>query len=160
MKTSTANLLATRAFGRHLRAMLLIILPPLCWLLFFCALSVQTLYAQKVAVIGIDATNGTAPDNTTVFTQNDGFSFVATQNLTAGSVIYFTNAYYKNTITSFRKSTNLGDDPNKWGVKYTVPTGGLTKGTVVKLVETTSSSIAFDITRSSGSCGITKVLSC
>jgi PA domain/Secretion system C-terminal sorting domain/Calx-beta domain len=73
----------------------------------------------------------------------DGFSFVALQNLTAGTVIYFTeNAFDKSTLT-FSGAEGV--------MQWTVPAGGLARGQVVVATETSAN--VFTTTCSSGGCG-------
>lgn len=87
-------------------------------------------YSQKVAVIGI---NHVTPD---------GFTFVATENIPNGEVIYFTENEYSN-------STNRFIDQTESVVKFTA-TSGLSKGTVVYVKEISSD--IFTVT-SSGNTG-------
>ncbi len=90
-----------------------------------------------VAIVGVN--HGASPDP-------DGVSFVANQNLVAGTEIYFTDSPYNNTTLTFGTIESV--------VKYTVPTGGLAKGQVVYFVETGLSTNLFTLTCSAGSnCG-------
>ncbi len=106
--------------------------------LLFLSISV---HAQLVAICGF---NSETPD---------GFSFVALTNLTAGTVIYFTDGPYVSSSNSFNTSSS-----SDGVMSYTVPAGGLTEGTLIRAVE--SSSNNFTLTRSGGgSTGAMSVLS-
>lgn len=101
-------------------------------LLTFC-----TGYAQKVVIIGMNhVSNGPA---------NDGFTFVATENIPAGEVIYFTDIEYAS------GSNNFPTYPGEAVIKYTVGAGGLNKGIVVYMREISSNT--FSIACTSGNCG-------
>jgi hypothetical protein len=138
MKTVITTHLATRAFGTHIRAMLLLFLLPL---------SISAVFGQKVAVIGIDHSSPAANGG-----DYDGISFVATENLVAGTVFYFTNGLYDAPNSRFR-SLSASDDGIKFIAKYTVPAGGIAKGVVVYIQETNQTSNTLATTCSSGSCG-------
>jgi hypothetical protein len=107
----------------------------------------NTLLAQKVAVIGIDHSSPAANGG-----DYDGISFVATENLVAGTIFYFTNGLYDAPNTRFR-SLSASDDGIKFIAKYTVPVGGIAKGVVVYIQETNQTSNTLATTCSSGSCG-------
>jgi hypothetical protein len=138
MKAFTTTHLETRAFGAHLRALLLLFLLPL---------SISAVFGQKVAVVGIDHSSPSVGGG-----DYDGISFVATENLVAGTVFYFTNGLYDAPNTRFR-SLSAGDDGIKFIAKYTVPAGGVAKGVVVYIQETNQTSNVLATTCSSGSCG-------
>ena len=108
---------------------------------FVClALTLSSLWAQKVAIVGMNHISGSAGD--------DGFTFVALEDLPAGEVIYFTDNEYSDSANAF----TFGIGTTGEGViKYTVGAGGLAKGVVVFMNETGSNS--FTITCSSGNCG-------
>ena len=130
----------------------------ICLLFLGFMFSGNTLLAQKVAVVGTDHSGVAGSGN------YDGFSFVATQALTAGDIIYFTNNYYNAATTRFRVSTDglpnaNGDNTNKFIAKYVVPAGGLAKGIVVYLRETDNTSNVLGATCSSGSCGTVSLIS-
>lgn len=122
--------------------------------LFFLGLmfSGNTLLAQKVAVIGIDHSSPTLNGG-----DYDGISFVATENLVAGTVFYFTNGLYDAPNSRFR-SLSASDDGIKFIAKYTVPVGGIAKGVVVYIQETNQTSNTLATTCSSGSCGTASFL--
>jgi hypothetical protein len=117
--------------------------------LFFLGfmISGNTILAQKVAVIGIDHSSPAANGG-----DYDGISFVATENLVAGTIFYFTNGLYDAPNTRFR-SLSASDDGIKFIAKYTVPVGGIAKGVVVYIQETNQTSNTLATTCSSGSCG-------
>jgi Secretion system C-terminal sorting domain/Calx-beta domain len=119
----------------------------ICILLLGFVFSGNTLLAQKVAVVGIDHSSPAANGG-----DYDGISFVATENLVAGTVFYFTNGLYDAPNTRFR-SLSASDDGIKFIVKYTVPVGGIAKGVVVYIQETNQTSNTLATTCSSGSCG-------
>ncbi len=119
----------------------------ICLLILGFMLSGSNLFAQKVAVIGIDHSSPAANGG-----DYDGISFVATENLIAGTVFYFTNGIYDAPNTRFR-SLSASDDGNKFVIKYTVPAGGVAKGVVVYIQETNQTSNTVATTCSSGSCG-------
>lgn len=119
----------------------------ICLLLLGFVFSGNTLLAQKVAVVGIDHSSPSAGGG-----DYDGISFVATENLIAGTVFYFTNGLYDAPNTRFR-SLSASDDGIKFIAKYTVPAGGIAKGVVVYIQETNQTSNTLATTCSSGSCG-------
>jgi Secretion system C-terminal sorting domain/Calx-beta domain len=119
----------------------------ICILLLGFVFSGNTLLAQKIAVVGIDHSSPAANGG-----DYDGISFVATENLIAGTVFYFTNGLYDSPNTRFR-SLNAADDGIKFIIKYTVPVGGIAKGVVVYIQETNQTSNTLATTCSSGSCG-------
>ncbi|MEZ4827034.1 MAG: T9SS type A sorting domain-containing protein [Bacteroidia bacterium] len=91
--------------------------------------------AQKVAICGFNTDD------------QDGFSFVALDNLTGGAFIYFTDGAYVASSNSFDISGG-----NEALVAYTVPAGGLPVGQVITLVENANpNQNTFTITRSGGS---------
>ena len=73
----------------------------------------------------------------------DGFSFVALQNLTAGTLIYFTENPFDRSTLTFSGAEGV--------MQWTVPAGGLARGQVVVATETSANT--FTTTCSSGSCG-------
>jgi hypothetical protein len=73
MKAFTTTHLSTRAFGAHIRAMLLLFLLPL---------SISAVFGQKIAVIGIDHSSPSVGGG-----DYDGISFVATENLVLFSIL-------------------------------------------------------------------------
>lgn len=79
---------------------------------------------------------------------NDGFTFVATENIPAGEVIYFTENEY---IAGSNAFTFNGASTGEAVIKYVVGAGGLSTGVVVFMHETSSN--VFTITCSSGNCG-------
>jgi Concanavalin A-like lectin/glucanases superfamily/Secretion system C-terminal sorting domain/Calx-beta domain len=114
--------------------------------------SANTLLAQKIAVVGIDHSSPSQNGG-----DYDGISFVATENLVAGTIFYFTNAIYDAPNTRF-KSLSSSDDALKFIVKYTVPAGGIAKGVVVYIQETNQTTNVLATTCSSGSCGTASFL--
>lgn len=91
-------------------------------------------YSQKVAVIGVNHVT------------NDGFSFVVTQDLTVGEVIYFTENEYDNASNAFFDQSE----------SIVVFTAGSTiaKGNVFYVEETGTTTNAFTVTCTGGSgCG-------
>jgi hypothetical protein len=95
----------------------------------------STIFAQKVAITGFNTDNA------------DGFAFVALTNLTASTVIYFTDGPYVAASNSFNVSAT-----NDVVLSYEVPAGGLTEGTVIRVVENqgTGNQNTFTLTRSGG----------
>jgi hypothetical protein len=73
----------------------------------------------------------------------DGFSFVALQNLTAGTIIYFTENPFDRSTLTFSGAEGV--------MQWTVPAGGLTRGQVVVATETSANT--FTTICSSGGCG-------
>jgi CHRD domain/Ig-like domain CHU_C associated/Calx-beta domain len=123
----------------------------ICLLLLGFMFSENTIFAQKVAVVGIDHSGVAGSGN------YDGISFVATENLVAGAVFYFTNGLYDAPNSRFR-SLSASDDGIKFILKYTVPAGGIAKGVVVYLQETGLTTNVLAATCSSGSCGSASLL--
>ncbi|WP_290274919.1 T9SS type A sorting domain-containing protein [Algibacter miyuki] len=79
---------------------------------------------------------------------DDGFTFVATENIPAGEIIYFTDNEYDVVTNNFTNSEEAV-------IKYTVGTGGLSKGVVVYMRETSTDT--FVISCTSGNCGSNSV---
>ena len=79
---------------------------------------------------------------------NDGFTFVATEPIPAGEVIYFTENEYDDFANAF---TFNGAPSGEAVIRYVVGAGGLATGVVVYFRETSSNT--FSISCSSGSCG-------
>lgn len=99
-------------------------------LLFFAFTNV---FSQKVAICGFN-TDG-----------DDGFTFVALTDLSAGSIIYFTDGPYVATTNSFTTGGNNAL------LTYTVPDGGLPEGQVVSVVENPNpNQNTFTLTRTGG----------
>lgn len=92
-----------------------------------------------VAIVGIN-------HGTSVNQDVDGFSFVANEDLAAGTEIYFTDLDFNNTTLVFTSATEAV-------VKYTVGSGGVAKGRVVFVNETGPNT--YTVTCSSGvpNCG-------
>lgn len=77
-------------------------------------------------------------------TNNKGFSFVVLKDLSAGQEIYFTENSFVNNDLTFTGTEAV--------VKWTVPTGGITRGKVVAVKETNANT--YSVSCSSGSsCG-------
>ncbi|MBT8188692.1 MAG: hypothetical protein KJO73_13470, partial [Croceitalea sp.] len=101
------------------------------------ALTLSSLWAQKVAVVGMNHISSSP--------NRDGFSFVALQDLTAVDIIYFTEKIYDANADAFTGSDSF--------LKF-VPSGTITKGTVVFLRETGTSTNVFDVICTGGGvCG-------
>ncbi|MDX1464039.1 MAG: hypothetical protein R3359_13355, partial [Marinirhabdus sp.] len=99
----------------------------------------SNLNAQKVVIVGMNhVSSGTT----------DGFTFVATENIPSGEVIYFTENEYSDAANTF---TFNGFPSGEAVIRYTVGASGLAPGTVVFMNETSSNT--FTITCSSGDCG-------
>ena len=99
--------------------------------LFIVALFIATLcYSQKIVIVGINHTT------------NDGFSFVATEDIASGD-IYFTDNEYNSGSNNFTSGEAV--------VKFVVGPGGLSKGVVVFVDETSSNVLVTSC--SSGDCG-------
>jgi len=79
---------------------------------------------------------------------NDGFSFVATEDISIGEIIYFTDNQYNSGSNAF---TFNGFPTGEAVVKFEVGTSGLNKGVVVFVNETSSNVLS--TTCSSGDCG-------
>ena len=118
-------------------------------LLFFALFLATLCYSQKVVIVGINHVS--VNSNPSI---NDGFSFVATENISAGEIIYFTDNEYDNTTNVF---TFNGFASGEAVVIYTVGTGGLNKDVVVFLEETSLNT--FTASCSSGNCGTAMVSS-
>ena len=118
--------------------------------LLMVALFVATFcYSQKVVIVGINHVS--VNSNPSI---NDGFSFVATENISAGEIIYFTDNEYYNTTNVFPFN---GFASGEAVVIYTVGAGGLNKDVVVFLEETSLNT--FTASCSSGNCGTAMVSS-
>ncbi len=102
----------------------------------FLLLMVSVGYSQKVAVIGINHVS-TAP-----FT--DGFTFVVTQDLVNGEIIYFTENEYSDAANAFVDNTEAT-------VAFTAGSA-IVKGTVVYVNETSIDTFTVTCT-GGGSCG-------
>ena len=100
-------------------------------LLYLFVFTTSSIIAQKVAIVGLNHVSSP-----------DGFTFVATENLSVGEVIYFTENEYNN-------STNKFNDLNESVVKFTVTTA-INKGNVVYVAETGITTDTLTITASSG----------
>tara|TARA_R100000306_G_scaffold62401_1_gene69613 strand:+ start:83428 stop:91236 length:7809 start_codon:yes stop_codon:yes gene_type:complete len=75
----------------------------------------------------------------------DGFSFVALDDITAGTQVYFTDYDYSNATLAFSA-------PSQQGVMlWTAPVGGVTRGQVIVATETAMN--VFTTTCDSGTCG-------
>ncbi|OSY89526.1 hypothetical protein WH52_02520 [Tenacibaculum holothuriorum] len=73
-----------------------------------------------------------------------GFSFVVLKDLTAGQVIYFTENSFVNTALAFTGTEAV--------IKWTVPAGGISRGKVVAVKETTANTYVVSCSAGS-SCG-------
>ncbi len=82
-------------------------------------------------------------------TTADGFSFVALQDITAGTVIYFTENPFDRTTLTFSGAEGV--------MQWTAPAGGLSRGQVVVATETAPN--VFTTTCSSGGCGSVSLIS-
>lgn len=80
---------------------------------------------------------------------NDGFSFVALQDLTAGTIVYFTENPFNTSTLTFSGAESV--------MQWTVPAGGVARGQVFVATETGANT--FTTTCSSGSCGNVTVVS-
>ena len=80
---------------------------------------------------------------------SDGFSFVALQDISAGTVVYFTENTFNTSTLTFTGAEGV--------MQWTAPAGGLARGQVVVAMETGANS--FTTTCSSGSCGSVSVVS-
>lgn len=90
-------------------------------------------FSQKVAIIGMNHLTA------------DGFTFVATQNLAIGEVIFFTENEYDNLNNRFV-------DQSESVVKFTVTPSAITKGTVIFVKEVATDVFSVSCT-SGGACG-------
>ncbi|MDC1226865.1 MopE-related protein [Algibacter sp.] len=123
--------------------------------LLMVALFVATFcFSQKVVIVGINHVSVNSNPSINDPSINDGFSFVATENISAGEIIYFTDNEYDNTTNVF---TFNGFASGEAVVIYTVGTGGLNKDVVVFLEETSLNT--FTASCSSGNCGTAMVSS-
>jgi len=82
-------------------------------------------------------------------TTADGFSFVALQDIAAGTVVYFTENPFTNSTLTFSGAEAV--------MQWTAPAGGLARGQVVVATETGVNT--FTTTCSSGGCGSVSVVS-
>ncbi len=82
-------------------------------------------------------------------TTSDGFSFVALQDMTAGTVVYFTENPFNTSTLTFSGAEAV--------MQWTAPAGGLARGQVVVAMETGPNTFA--TTCSSGTCGSVSVVS-
>ncbi|HLP63848.1 Calx-beta domain-containing protein [Flavobacterium sp.] len=82
-------------------------------------------------------------------TTADGFSFVALQDIAAGTVVYFTENPFTNSTLTFSGTEAV--------MQWTAPAGGLARGQVVVATETGANT--FTTTCSSGGCGSVSVVS-
>ncbi len=82
-------------------------------------------------------------------TTADGFSFVALQDITAGTTVYFTENPFNNSSLTFSGAEAV--------MQWTAPAGGLARGQVVVATETGANT--FTTTCSSGGCGNVTVVS-
>ncbi|WP_308423291.1 beta strand repeat-containing protein, partial [Lutibacter litoralis] len=99
-------------------------------------------FSQKVAVIGINH-NSSSPNT-------DGFSFVALEDLPSGEVIYFTSNEYDATTNVF----TYNGAPTGEGVVVFTSTSIISKGTVIFVDETGTSTDVFTVSCSGGgACG-------
>lgn len=98
-------------------------------------------FSQKIVIIGMNHISGSAGD--------DGFTFVATEDIPAGEVIYFTDNEYDDAANSF--TFGIGST-GEGVIRYVVGAGGLATGVVVFMNESLGSN-TFSITCSSGDCG-------
>ena len=112
----------------------------LLFIALFALFSISESVAQKVVIVGMNHISAGAP--------NDGFTFVATENIPAGEVIYFTENEYNDAANAF---TFNGAPTGEAVIRYVVGAGGLATGVVVFMHETSSNT--FTITCSSGNCG-------
>ncbi|MFD2724911.1 HYR domain-containing protein [Hyunsoonleella rubra] len=97
-------------------------------------------FSQKVVIVGMN-------HRTT-----DGFSFTATLDLPAGEIVYFTDNSYASGTNAF---TYGGFPSGEAVIKYEVGAGGLAKGVVVFVDETSANVLS--TTCSSGDCGTATV---
>jgi Secretion system C-terminal sorting domain len=100
---------------------------------FFLFLFSNASFSQKVAIIGMNHLTA------------DGFTFVATQNLPIGEVIFFTENEYDNLNNRFVDQTESV-------VKFTVTPAAITKGTVIFVKEISTDVFSVSCTLG-GACG-------
>ena len=101
-------------------------------LIGFC---IYTSNAQKVAIIGVNHTPNGADEN--------GFSVLALEDLTAGQVYYFTENEYDDATNQFN---NIGESVLKITISSTI-----TKGNVIFIQETAANTFSNSVTAGSGS---------
>ncbi|HLO43856.1 MAG TPA: hypothetical protein VK175_05940 [Leadbetterella sp.] len=82
-------------------------------------------------------------------TTQDGFSFVALQDISPSTVIYFTENPFDKSTLAFSGAEGV--------VQWSAPAGGITRGQVIVATETSANT--FTTTCSSGACGNTVVSS-
>ncbi|OUR94319.1 hypothetical protein A9Q87_01340 [Flavobacteriales bacterium 34_180_T64] len=110
--------------------------------LIFTLLIISSGYAQKVAIIGMNH-NSSSPNT-------DGFSFVATEIITNGEVIYFTENEYDAASNVF----TFGIGTTGEGVVKFTATSAISTGTVIFVNETGTSTNIFTVScTSGGACG-------
>ena len=109
-------------------------------LIFITLFMISIGYSQKVAIVGTNHVSLGAP--------NDGFTFVAIEDIPAGEEIYFTDNEYMAGSNAF---TFNGYPIGEAVIKYVVGSGGLNKGVVVFMNEINPD--VFEITCSSVDCG-------
>ena len=85
----------------------------------------------------------------TVHTGTEGFSFVALDDITAGTVVYFTENAFSISTLSFSGAESV--------VSWTAPAGGVSRGEVIVAMETAANT--FTTTCSSGTCGVVSIVS-
>ncbi|MEH6538404.1 MAG: HYR domain-containing protein [Psychroserpens sp.] len=98
-------------------------------------------YAQKVAIIGMNH-NSSSPNT-------DGFSFVATEIIPNGEVIYFTENEYDAASDVF----TFGIGTTGEGVVKFTATSEISAGTVIFVNETGTSTNIFTVSCTGGACG-------
>ena len=111
-------------------------------LLMFALFVATFCFSQKVVIVGMN------------HTANDGFSFVATEDIPEGDIIYFTDNPYNSGTNAF---TFNGFPTGESVVRYQVGTGGLSTGVVVFLKETSINVLSTSCTK--GDCGIATISS-
>ncbi|MFK7774330.1 MAG: T9SS type A sorting domain-containing protein [Saprospiraceae bacterium] len=113
------------------------------FLLLYILISINAM-AQTPKVAFVGATRSGSPD---------GFSFVLGENLTGGTVIYFTDEEYRTTCGFFAPlSSNCSATASEPYLVYTVIGGGLDEGDVVSIFEIGTTE-TFTATTMAGSAG-------
>jgi hypothetical protein len=107
-------------------------------LLPLLGIGATTLAPGDIVIVAI---NGDA-DATTGHIYGKGFSFMTLVNLDAGTVINFTDYGWSDVNTAFISSTGSSDS----FIHYTVPTGGIPAGTIIRCDANTNTNFTFDYT--------------
>jgi hypothetical protein len=121
-------------FGGKKLATLLALVLVSCTLFAAKASAITTLSPGDIAIVTVNSDNLYTSGSTT--TDSNGFDFVSKVNLDAGTVIYFADKGWDGSLaTPFWRAGGEGV------LRYTVPAGGITAGTVVHYDDTSIPSL-------------------